>query len=130
MLSTDAIASPANVRVSVVVDLIGDLDGTLGTIFADTLAHLAGNGTTNVHLTTRHIAASTNDGLAAIEAALTAARHRGCLVAVDPGNRRMRAALSSTSIAMLPDSDHGMPDRARHLMIARHAPPPKLRKTA
>jgi hypothetical protein len=130
MHSTQAIASPADVRVSVVVDLIGDLDVTLGTIFADTLANLAVNGTTDVHLTTRHIAASTTDGLAAIEAALTDARHRGCSVAVDPGSRRMRAAFSAASITLLPDTSARMPERARHLIIARHAPAPKLHKTA
>ena len=114
----------------VVVDLIGDLDATLGTLFADTLAQLSRNGTTDVHLTTRHIAVTTSDGLAAIEAALNDARHCGCSVAVDPGSRKMRAAFSAASISTLPDAQSPLPDRARHLMIARHAPAPKLRKTA
>jgi anti-anti-sigma regulatory factor len=129
MLSTQALARPAAVR-SVFVDLIGDLDATLGSLFADTLTHLAGNGTTDVHVTTRHIAVSTSDGLAAVDAALIQARKRGCSVAVDPGSRRMRAAFSAASIATLPDAATPAPERGRHLMIARHAPPPKLRKTA
>jgi anti-anti-sigma regulatory factor len=90
MLSTQAIDHQSNGRIAVYVDLIGDLDATLGDIFAETLARFTANGATDVFLTTRHVNGSSEGGLAAIDAALRAARSGGCSVSIDPGNRRMR----------------------------------------
>jgi anti-anti-sigma regulatory factor len=130
MISTDAFASPANDQSTVFVDLIGDLDATLGGLVADTLARLTERGTTSVFLTTKHVSISSNDGLAALDAALGAARARGCSVAIDPGNRRMRSAFASARIPCAGDAFAQRPQRARHLMIARHSPPAKLPKSA
>jgi hypothetical protein len=129
MLSTEAIARTATNHAAVFVDLIGDLDATLGGQFADTLANLTERGTTAVFLNTKHVNVSSIDGLAAIESALTVARARGCSVEVDPGNRRMRTAFATARIVC---ADHGpaRPPRARHFMIARHAEAAKLSKTA
>jgi anti-anti-sigma regulatory factor len=125
MLSTEAIASSATSHAAVFVDLIGDLDATLGGQFADTLANLTERGTTAVFLTTKHVNVSSIDGLAAIESALSVARARGCSVQVDPGNRRMRSAFASARIHCASDGP-ARPSRARHLMIARHSPATKV----
>lgn len=122
MLSTQALPSAAPSRIAVFVDLIGDLDATLGALFAETLARLTERGTTDVFLTTKHVNGSSRSGLAAIDKALVAARARGCSIAIDPGNRRMRSAFASARIQCAPERLAGRPARARHLMIARHAP--------
>jgi anti-anti-sigma regulatory factor len=130
MLSTETIAQPATGRVSVFVDLIGDLDATLANLFADTLDHLTERGTTDVFLNTKHVSLSSTDGLAALEAALTVARAKGCSVAIDPGNRRMRSAFATAHIPCSREALATRPHSARHLMIARHAVQPKLQKSA
>jgi anti-anti-sigma regulatory factor len=130
MLSTQTIAGHATGRVSVFVDLIGDLDVTLGELFADTLQHLTERGATDVFLSAKHVSLSSQAGLAALDTALAGARARGCSVTVDPGNRRMRAAFSSAHIACAGDVHPLRPRRARHLMIARHAQSPNLQKSA
>jgi len=133
MLSTKAFAPAAQSRVAVVVDLIGDLDLTMGDIFADTVERLTADGRTDLYLTTRHVAVTSSDGLAAIDAALATARERGCSVAVNPGSRRMRAAFSHARIPYAAGADGALPRNARHLMIARHAAPAsegKLRRSA
>jgi hypothetical protein len=133
MLSTEAFAPAAPHRVAVVVDLIGDLDVTMGDIFAATVDRLTADGTTDLFLTTRHVAVTSSDGLAAIDAALATARGRGCSIAVDPGNRRMRAAFSHARIPYAATADGVLPRNARHLMIARHAASQskdKLRRSA
>ncbi len=133
MLSTEALAPAAQNRVAVVVDLIGDLDATLGDIVATTIDRLTADGTTDVYVTTRRVAVSSNDGLAALDAALATARKRGCSVAVDPGSRRMRAAFSQARIPHLATVSATLPRNARHVMIARHAaakPSARLRRSA
>jgi hypothetical protein len=125
MLSTEAIASHSTDRTAVFVDLIGDLDATLGGQFADTLASLTERGTTAVFLNTKHVNLSSVDGLAAVDAALSQARARGCSVEVEPGNRRMRSAFASAHIRCAGDGP-ARPVRGRHLMIARHAQPSKM----
>jgi anti-anti-sigma regulatory factor len=121
MLSTKAFAPAGQHRVAVVVDLIGDLDVTMGDIFAATLDRLTADGATDLYVTARHVAVTSSDGLAAIDAALATARERGCSIAVDPGNRKMRAAFSHARIDYAATADGGFPRNARHLMIARHA---------
>jgi anti-anti-sigma regulatory factor len=133
MLSTQAFAPATPNRVAVVVDLIGDLDSTMGDIFAATLDQLTANGTTEIYLTTRHVALTSSDGLATLDAAIVLARGRGCSIAIDPGNRKMRAAFSEARIAYVASVDGFRPASDRHLMIARHATAqstPKLRRTA
>ena len=127
MLSTQLIADPATDRVAVFVDLIGDLDATLGGILADTLAGLMANGDNDFFLTTRHVALTSDDGLAALDSALTSARARGCRIAIEPGNRRMRAAFAVARIGYR-DGRSAFPAAGRHLLIARHAAQSKTRR--
>jgi len=121
MLSIEPIAPTGSARVAVVVDLIGDLDATLGDILAETLLHLTRDRSTDVFLTTRHVAVTSTEGLAALEAAVAAARTRDCTVTVVPGNRRMRAAFANAGIGDLGRDLGTTPFCARHVMIARHA---------
>jgi anti-anti-sigma regulatory factor len=130
MLSTQTLDTQSTGRVAVFVDLIGDLDATLGDIFAETLVRLTASGATDVFLTTRHVNGSSQSGLAAIDAALATARAGGCSVSIDPGNRRMRSAFASAHIPFASEHVAARPPHARHLMIARHAPAPTLRKSA
>ena len=130
MLSTQVLVPRANGRVAVFVDLIGDLDATLGDLFAENLARLMALGTTDVFLTTKHVTASSDSGLAAIDAAVAVARAGGCAVAIDPGNRRMRAAFASARTPCASERFAARPANARHLMIARHSPSDKLPKSA
>ncbi len=103
----------------VVVDLIGDLDTTLGTLIAAALAELASHGTNDVHVTTKHVSGISNDGLAALERAVLAARAEGIAVAVHAGTRKMRSAFARS--AMVSSDDDQPMGRSRHLMLARHA---------
>ena len=119
MVSNETIAPGVRDDQAVFVDLIGDLDATLGDQFADTLSQLTELGTKAVYLTTKHVNVSSNAGLAALDAALSSARARGCSVDVDPGNRKMRSAFASARINCEDDAPR-RPSRARHLMIARH----------
>ncbi len=105
----------------------------MGDIFAATVERLTADGPTDLFLTTRHVAVTSSDGLAALDAALSTARERGCSIAVDPGNRRMRAAFSHARIPYAATADGVLPRNARHLMIARHAASAsqgKLRRSA
>jgi anti-anti-sigma regulatory factor len=128
MHSFDALAVTADIRIGVAIDLIGDLDATLGDIFSDTLAHLVAEGATDVVLMTKHVAVTSTEGLSAIDGALGAARANGCRVHVEPGSRRMKAAFAAARVSIA--SDGPMPARGRHLMIARHAERPELRRSA
>lgn len=128
-MSTHNALGPGD-RSFAVVDLIGDLDATLGTIFADTLTGLVANGTTDVLVSARHVATSSNDGLATLDAACTAARASGATIAIDPGNRRMRAAFTSASLAIERRPVAPPPRNSRHFMIARHAESKRLARTA
>ena len=128
MTSSNALA-PSD-RSFAVVDLIGDLDATLGNILAETLGRLIASGTTDVLVTARHVATSSNDGLARLDAACSAARASGATVAIEPGNRRMRAAFSSVSLATERRNPAPRPRSSRHLIIARHAETMRLLRTA
>jgi anti-anti-sigma regulatory factor len=116
-------------RTIVSIDLIGDLDATLGSIFADTLTGLIAAGTTDVIVMTKHVALSSVEGLGVVDAALSAARAEGCSVRLEPGSRRMKAALTAARMAFDRD-DVDRPRSTRHLMIARHAARPQLKRTA
>ena len=117
MVSVDANA-PA-FAASVVVDLIGDLDATLGSLLADTLVKLVGNGTRGVLLTTKHVTTFSSDGLAALGAALESARRNGLEVALAAGSRKMRIAFAGAQIATSTEPITA-PDRVRHYMFAHH----------
>lgn len=121
---------PATGRSFAVVELIGDLDATLGHMIADTLTSLAERGTTDVFVTTRHVAVSSQDGLSVLDVACNAARRGGCTIALEAGNRRMRTAFASARIATAPRTGAPLPRSARHLIIARHAQPKRLARIA
>lgn len=124
------IALSSSERPFAIVDLIGDLDATLGTIFADTLDRLVASGTTDVLVTARHVATSSNNGLATLGAACTAAREHGTTITIDPGNRRMRSAFASASLTTDRSGATPRPRGARHVMIACHALSKRLARTA
>lgn len=127
MHSIQAIAAPAD-HAAVVVDLIGDLDTTLGQLLADTLDRIAAAGGRSVFVSTKHVGLTTREGLARLDAALAGVRAHGCAVALDAGNRKMRTAFAFARITC-----DAAPSRAairRHLIIAHHAPKVALRQSA
>ena len=105
-------------RQTVAIDLIGDLDATLGAVLAETLERIADAGTGYVTISTRHIAYSTRDGLARLDAAVVRARAGGCAISIDAGNRRMRTAFAFARIAC--ERIASNPPSRRHVMIAHH----------
>ena len=115
MHPSQAIAATAD-RSAIVVDLIGDLDSTLGAISAETLDGFAARNSADIFISTKHVALTTRDGLARLEAAVVRARARGCSVALEPGNRKMRAAFAFARIAC--EAAPHRPDSRRHLMLA------------
>jgi anti-anti-sigma regulatory factor len=115
MLSSQASASTS----SVVVDLIGDLDATLGALVTDTFRELVADGTRTVWLSTKYIATTSRDGIAALAASLHAARARGLEISLDGGTDTMRRALEGASIVYSSDFI-APPERARHYMFAHH----------
>jgi anti-anti-sigma regulatory factor len=120
MQTTQAISLAPGVRVAVAIDLIGDLDATLGGIFSDTLSGLVEEGTTDVVLMTKHVSLSSEEGINAIDVAVGNARAKGCSIVVEPGSRRMKAAFAAARVAV--SRGERIPHKsARHLMIARHA---------
>jgi anti-anti-sigma regulatory factor len=124
MQTTQAISLAPDVRIAVAIDLIGDLDATLGGIFSDTLSGLVAEGTTDVVLMTKHVALSSEEGIIAIDAALGEARARGCSIVVEPGSRKMKAAFAAARVPV--ERGERVPRKSgRHLMIARHASQPK-----
>ena len=129
MQTTQAIDLAPAVRVTVAIDLIGDLDATLGAMFSETLTRLVDDGTTDVALMLKHIALSSEDGVAALGAALARARARGCSVAVDPGSRRMKATFAAARLNVA-GSAASARTTSRHLMLARHALEKRLQRTA
>jgi anti-anti-sigma regulatory factor len=130
MQTTDSLALATDVRVCVAIDLIGDLDATLGDILSDTLGGLVERGTTDIVLMTKHVAMTSEAGIHAIDAAIGAARASGCSIVLDPGSRRMKAAFAAARIHVDGAAAQAGSRRARHLMIARHAERPELRRTA
>jgi anti-anti-sigma factor len=127
MVSVDANA-PA-FAASVVVDLIGDLDATLGTLLAETLLKLAANGTRGVLLTTKHVTTVSSAGIASLGAALRSARERGLEIVLDAGSRKMRMALAGARIECATEAV-APPDRVRHYMFAHHETPKRPRQRA
>lgn len=117
MQSTLASAFVAE-RRTVAIDLIGDLDATLGTVLGETLLRMTDIGADAIAISTRHIARSTRDGLANFDAAVERARADGCSISIDAGNRRMRTAFALARIAC--DRVDLRTRSRRHVMIAHH----------
>jgi anti-anti-sigma regulatory factor len=130
MQMTDTLALAADTPVAVVIDLIGDLDATLGAICADALANAIDAGATDILLMTKHVTATSQEGIAAIDGAMGSARELGRAVSLEPGNRRMKAAFAAARVAVASGATPLSARRARHLMIAHHAAKPTLARTA
>lgn len=127
---TDTLSLASDAPVAVVIDLIGDLDATLGTICADALANAVDSGATNIVLMTKHVTATSQEGIAAIDGAVISARALGRSVSLEPGNRRMRAAFAAARVAVASGILPLHARRARHLMIAHHGAKSGLARTA
>ena len=126
MFRTQADASEASTS-AVVVDLIGDLDATLGTLAAETLARITTTGAETIFVRTKRVVIASPGGLAALEAGLSSARQAGVAVTLEAGSRKMRAAFATAQIGTADGTLQ--PASARHLMIARHAAGPRTRGT-
>lgn len=113
---------------ALVVELIGDLDSTLGEIVAETIAVHARDGATSVVVSTKHVTLTSQIGMEKLDGALLAARELGLAVALEPGSRKMRTAFNNARIAWAPAGER--PATARCLMIARHASPATATKAA
>ena len=102
----------------VVVDLIGDLDATLGELLADTLASLARAGESDIVVNFKHVEAVVGDGFGRVSRAITESRLGGRTIAVQAKDRRLRALFKE---ARLPYSDRsGALGARRHVLIGRH----------
>ena len=110
-----------------VVDLIGDLDGILGTLVAETIGRIVTGGADAIFVRTKRVAIASPDGLDALEAGLASARRAGVAVTLEAGSRKMRAAFASAKIGIADGTLQ--PEYARHLMIARHAAGPRTKRT-
>lgn len=129
MVSIDTIApafAASASAASVVVDLIGDLDATLGALLSETLVDLTGNGTRGVLLTTKHVTTVSSEGIAALDAALRSARASGLEVALYASSRKLRTAFAEARIVFSTENVTP-PDRVRHYMFARHELPKRAR---
>lgn len=117
MIQTAAVPVPT--RHSVVIDLIGDLDFTLGDIFAQTLDRLAGDGASDVVVNFNYVSVVHSDGLARVTNAIERSRTGGFAVSSRAKNRRIRTMLSGARIPR-EENEPGLGGK-RHVMIARHA---------
>jgi len=111
-----------------VVELIGDLDATLGQYAAETIATHAAKGAPDIVLSTKHLSLTSEIGMRTLDAAIRSARDRGHSVSLDPGTRKMGTAFNNARIAYSPPL--ARPRAARCLMIARHAAPKRSTKAA
>jgi anti-anti-sigma regulatory factor len=121
MVHANTIAAlPSATGVFVVIDLIGDLDATLGEILAGTLEHQTALGGGDLVVNCKHLSDASADGIAALSRAIAAVRERGHPIFLLAGSRKLRLAFKAAQIAcpqidILPASV-----RRRHVMIARH----------
>ncbi len=108
------------VPAAVVVDLIGDLDAVLCGVLAETLVKLTRDGTRTVLLTTKYLTTASDAGIAGVSDALASASACGLDVALEPGNRKIRAAFAGARFPSAERSPAPQPERARHYMFAHH----------
>jgi anti-anti-sigma regulatory factor len=113
------VAVPLPTRHAVVIDLIGDLDFTLGDIFAQTLDRLAFDGANDVVVNFNHVSVVHSDGLARVTSAIAQSRMDGCTISSLAKNRRIRNLLSGAHVPR-EEREVGFGGH-RHVMIARHA---------
>jgi len=112
-----------------VVDLFGDLDLTLVGFLTETLADIVRSGATDVTISTRGLALTSNGALRALDRAIAAVRSGGTTVEIVPGNRKMRIAFAGARIALRRTAGT-RPPTVRHFMLARHAEQGELDRSA
>lgn len=117
MQSLQALAQPA-IPNAIVIDLIGDLDATLGAIFSDALGRIAGDSRCRIFVSTKHVADTTREGLERMDAAISTARSHGSAIVLEAGNRRMKNAFRFARIAC---EAVPRPTSRRHMMLAHRS---------
>ncbi|MFY9779161.1 MAG: hypothetical protein WAJ85_01460 [Candidatus Baltobacteraceae bacterium] len=125
MVEADAFApAPSDSGIFVAIDLIGDLDATLGEILASTLERLASLGGADLVVNCKHLSNARPDGIAALSRAIEAVQQHGYPIYLLAGSRKLRLAFKAARISC-PQLD-ALPTtvRRRHVIIARHAPGP------
>ncbi|MGH7728215.1 MAG: hypothetical protein ACREM2_05440 [Vulcanimicrobiaceae bacterium] len=121
-MSASVAPDPTPERPAVVIDLIGDLDATLGSLVAETLAvSRAATVGSEIVLAVRYIVGLERDGLAQIARGLAAARARGADISVYVSQRRFRLAFRLAGIACNGRLPALTGPSVRHVMMARHA---------
>jgi anti-anti-sigma regulatory factor len=121
MVHANAIApSPGDTRVFVVIDLLGDLDATLGEILAGTLERQAALGGAELIVNCKHLADASPDGIAALSRALEGVQQRGAPIFLVPGSRKLRLAFKAARISCPQIDILPATLRRRHVMIAHH----------
>jgi len=119
MMDADALDPSLEARASVVVDLIGDLDATLGETVSTMLEHYTSRGGADLYVSCKHVTGADAEGLAALSRAVAAACVVGSRIVVVPGSRRLGSAFKAARIAHL-ERDLPRAARERHVMIAHH----------
>lgn len=121
MVEANAIApSPCDAGVFVVIDLIGDLDATLGEILAATLERQASLGGADLVVNCKHLSDASPDGIAALSRATGTLRERGYPIYLLAGSRKLRLAFKAAQIACPQVDILPATMSRRHIIIARH----------
>jgi anti-anti-sigma regulatory factor len=118
MVHSVAVLPEAAGRRVVTIDLIGDLDATLASLFTETLARVSARGD-DVAVNFKHVAVVHSDGFAELSKAIAAARLGGTGVAILAKNRRIKTLFTSARIPCEEMAEGRI--FVRHVMIARHA---------
>jgi anti-anti-sigma regulatory factor len=107
-------------KLFVVIDLLGDLDATLGEILAGTLERHASLRGGDLVVNCKHLADASPDGIAALSRALESVRLRGYRIFLIPGSRKLRLAFKAAQISCPQIDILPAAMRRRHVMLAHH----------
>lgn len=100
MVEADAFApAPSDSGIFVAIDLIGDLDATLGEILASTLERLASLGGADLVVNCKHLSNARPDGIAALSRAIEAVQQHGYPIYLLAGSRKLRLAFKAARIS-------------------------------
>jgi anti-anti-sigma regulatory factor len=121
MLQVTPVRPAGAPRAATAIDLIGDLDKTLATMFGDTLHGLIARGDSDMIVNLGNVSIVHEDGLAAVIRLVVEYRLRGCPIAVRAGKRRIKTLLKAARVPCESEAE-GTLGRERQIMIARHAP--------
>ncbi len=112
-------AGAPRAATAVAIDLIGDLDANLATMFGETLHGIIGRGDSDVIVNFSHVAVVHAEGLASVLRTIVESRLSGPSISVLAGSRHIRSLLKSARIPVTENPE--TLGRERHVMIARHA---------